>query len=85
MQATSRTDATPASDSATEPTMEQVPDDLNSPRAKLVYLYLATHGAVTEDELCDGLGMKRISLYSILKTLRGADHVTKDGDRYVLN
>ena len=65
--------------------MERVPDDLSSPRAKLVYLYLATHGAVTEDDLCEGLGMKRISLYSILKTLRKGGFVSRDGDRLVLN
>ena len=67
-----------------EPTMEQVPAELSSPRAKLVYLYLATHGAVAEDDLCAGLAMKRISLYSILKTLRERGLVSRDGDRYVL-
>lgn len=61
-----------------------VPDTINSPRAKLVYLYLATHGAVAEDRLCEGLEMKRITLYSILQTLRGADLIDRDDDRYTL-
>lgn len=61
-----------------------VPDAVSSPRGKLVYLYLATHGAVTESELCEGLDMKRLSLYSVLGTLRDADIVARDDDRYVL-
>jgi hypothetical protein len=61
-----------------------VPESINSPRAKLVYLYLATHGAVAEDQLCEGLEMKRITLYSILQTLRGADLVSRDDKRYTL-
>ncbi|WP_246308043.1 helix-turn-helix domain-containing protein [Halorarum salinum] len=81
MQARSR----PESTRDAEPTMERVPAGLSSPRAKLVYLYLATHGAVTEDDLREGLGMKRISLYAILKTLRSGGFVTRDGDRYVLD
>ncbi|WP_345778222.1 TrmB family transcriptional regulator [Halobaculum rubrum] len=64
--------------------MTQLPNGVSSPRAKLVYLYLATHGAVREDNLCDGLSMKRISLYSILQTLREAGHVEKSDGRYAL-
>lgn len=80
MQARTRTER--SGDAAA---MERVPRELSSPRAKLVYLYLATHGAVTEDDLCDGLGMKRISLYAILKTLRNGGFVSREGGRYVLN
>lgn len=65
--------------------MERVPAELSSPRAKLVYLYLATHGAVSEDDLCEGLDMKRLSLYAILKTLRKGGFVSRDDDRYVLD
>lgn len=67
----------------TEP-MTTLPEGVASPRAKLVYLYLATHGAVGEDGLCDGLAMKRISLYSVLKSLRAAGHVEKADGRYAL-
>ncbi|UIO98825.1 TrmB family transcriptional regulator [Halobaculum sp. CBA1158] len=67
-----------------ETPMTRLPDGVSSPRAKLVYLYLATHGAVCEENLCDGLSMKRISLYSILRTLREAGHVEKAEGRYAL-
>ena len=83
MQAQTRPE-TPAEATAETPTMTRVPDDVTSPRGKLVYLYLATHGAVTEDDLCDGLGMKRISLYSIVKTLRTDGHIEKADGRYTL-
>lgn len=66
------------------PAMTRVPENVTSPRGKLVYLYLATHGAVTEDDLCESLGMKRISLYSIVKTLRTDGHVEKADGRYTL-
>jgi DNA-binding MarR family transcriptional regulator len=61
-----------------------VPDDLESPRAKLVYLYLSTHDGATVSELQDGLSMKKITLFSILKTLRGRGLVGQDRDRYVV-
>lgn len=61
-----------------------VPDDLNSPRAKLVYLYLSTHGSATIGELQENLAMKKITLYSILKTLRERELVGQETDRYVL-
>jgi DNA-binding MarR family transcriptional regulator len=61
-----------------------VPDDLESPRAKLVYLYLSTHDGATVSELQDGLSMKKITLFSILKTLRGRGLVGQDRDQYVV-
>ena len=78
------TQADPRNAEATEDPMTELPADLSSPRGKLVYLYLATHGAVEEDDLCEGLGMKRISLYSILQTLREAGHVERVEGRYAL-
>ena len=61
-----------------------IPPSLQSPRAKLVYLFLSTNGTATINELQDGLNMKKISLYSILKTLRKQEIISKDGDRYAL-
>jgi len=61
-----------------------IPTSLQSPRAKLVYLFLSTNGTSTINELQDGLNMKKISLYSILKTLQKQDIVLKDGDSYTL-
>jgi DNA-binding MarR family transcriptional regulator len=62
-----------------------LPPELQSPRAKLVYLYLTTNGDATVSEMGDSLGMKKLSLYSILKTLRKEGMVDCDGDTYALN
>lgn len=63
-----------------DPASIDVPASLTSAKSKLVYLYLATHGTVTETELCEGLEMKRIALYSVLKTLRREDLIEESGD-----
>lgn len=60
-----------------------MPADVESPRGKLVYLYIDTVGGASLDELVDGLDVQRITLYSILKTLQERGLVTKDDDRYV--
>lgn len=65
-------------------TASTVPDDLTSPRAKLVYLYLSTHDGATVKELGTNLDMKKITLYSILRTLRERNLVEQETDRYVL-
>ena len=62
-----------------------LPPELQSPRAKLVYLYLTTNGDATVSEMGDSLGMKKLSLYSILKTLRKEGMVDCDGDTYAPN
>ncbi len=61
-----------------------LPPELQSPRAKLVYLYLTTNDSATVADMCDSLGMKKISLYSILKTLRKQGMIDRDGDAYTL-
>ncbi|MUW15170.1 TrmB family transcriptional regulator [Halorubrum sp. CBA1125] len=62
-----------------------LPPELQSPRAKLVYLYLTTNGDATVSEMGESLGMKKLSLYSILKTLRKEGMVACEGDTYALN
>lgn len=59
-----------------------LPGELSSPRAKLVYLYLSTHGSATLGELQDDLNMKKLSLYSILRTLTDQQLVTRHADSY---
>ena len=66
----------------TKPT-ETLPAEIESPSAKLVYFYLTTHGEATIGELQECLGMKKISLYSILGTLRKRGLVDQETDRYV--
>lgn len=61
----------------------QLPTNVESPRGKLVYLYLATRESATLEELHAELDVPRITLYSVLKTLRGRGLVREDGDRYV--
>jgi DNA-binding IclR family transcriptional regulator len=65
-----------------QPQAATLPAELNSPRAKLVYLYLSTHGGATLSELQDGLDMKKLSLYSILRTLTDQQLVARDADYY---
>jgi sugar-specific transcriptional regulator TrmB len=64
-------------------TTRQLPTGVESPRGKLVYLYLATAESATLEELHDELDVPRITLYSVLKTLRGRDLVREDGQQYV--
>lgn len=63
--------------------LEPIPDELSSPQAKLVYLYLDAVGGATVDDLNEGLAMKKISVLSILSSLTGEGIVEKDGTRYV--
>lgn len=59
-----------------------IPDGIQSPRAKLVYLSLATTGPSTVDELAGALDMPKLALFSVLGTLSDRDLVATDGDTY---
>lgn len=59
-----------------------LPRDLESPRGKLVYLYLAQAEAATLAELQDALDLGALTLYSVLKTLRDRGLVERDGERF---
>lgn len=63
--------------------MRTLPTDLDSPRAKLVYLYLRGSEGATVDELATDLGMTRLALYSVLRTLRRRELVGKERGRFV--
>ena len=60
-----------------------IPEDIESPRAKLIYLYLTTTESATIEELQQALGMKKITLYSLLGTLEKRDLVRRIGEQYV--
>ncbi|UPW00443.1 TrmB family transcriptional regulator [Halorussus gelatinilyticus] len=62
---------------------DELPTELESPRAKLVYLFLQTREA-SIDELQTGLGVKKITLYSILRTLRERELVEKRDGRFAV-
>lgn len=59
-----------------------IPDGVDSARAKLVYLYLATAERATVDELANHLDMQKMALFSVLGTLSADGLVECDGDRY---
>lgn len=66
----------------TTPT-ETLPTGLESPRAKLVYLYLQS-GPASIDELQSGLGVEKLTLYSVLRTLRERALVEKHDGRFAV-
>ena len=68
-------------------TTQQVtmPPSISSPRGKLVYLYLATHGGVSADQLQDGLDMTKLSLFSILQSLEKKGLVEQERGRYAVS
>ena len=78
MQGTMHSRKTPTLDTPS------IPSELESPRAKLVYLFLSTHGEATVSELQSGLDMKKISLYSILSTLCERGLIDQDAESYAL-
>lgn len=58
---------------------EGVPTELVSDGSKLVYLFLDVRGESNVLEMSESLGMKKLSLYSILDTLSSKDLVEGDG------
>ena len=64
-------------------TPNHLPPEVESPRGKLVYLYLSQSGAATLAELKDGLDLGALTLYSVLRTLRKRGLVRQEGDRFV--
>jgi DNA-binding MarR family transcriptional regulator len=62
-----------------------MPPSISSPRGKLVYLYLATHGGVSVDQLQDGLDMTKLSLFSILQSLEKKGLVEQERGRYAVS
>lgn len=64
-------------------TTNSLPGELQSPRGKLVYLYLLQTGGGTVADLRSGLDLDSLTLYSVLKTLRNRGLVQKESDRFV--
>jgi DNA-binding IclR family transcriptional regulator len=59
-----------------------LPAEVDSPRAKLVYLYLDTNGGSTVADLCSELDVPKLTLFSVLKTLRSRELVECEDGRY---
>ncbi|SNZ12241.1 hypothetical protein SAMN06269185_1568 [Natronoarchaeum philippinense] len=71
-------------ESISEPAVDTLPAELDSPRAKLVYLYIATADSAHLTDLQATLGLKKITLFSILDTLQGRDLIEERGDAYAV-
>ncbi|MFP8954010.1 MarR family transcriptional regulator [Natrialbaceae archaeon A-arb3/5] len=71
--------------STTQGTDVSMPDDITSPRAKLVYFYLATRDGATADELRAELDISKGSVLSITGTLRDRGHITHRNETYELS
>lgn len=83
------TEATPDADTAlaeasADPRVVSLPDTLQSPRTKLVYLYLRTAAGAKTAELKRSLGMQALALYPILETLVDEGLVERVDDEYVV-
>ncbi|MFC4541808.1 helix-turn-helix domain-containing protein [Halosolutus amylolyticus] len=61
-----------------------MPDDLDSAQAKLVYLYLATTGGSTIEDLSRTLALKKITVLSLLNTLSSGGYVAQRDETYVV-
>jgi len=62
----------------------ELPQQINSPRGKLVYLYLHCFGETTLQQLEHRLQMKKISLFAVCGKLEDAGVIGRRGDRYFL-
>ncbi|AFZ72867.1 helix-turn-helix domain-containing protein [Natronobacterium gregoryi] len=64
-----------------EPT-EPLPPAIDSPQAKLVYLYLEATGGATATDLARALSMKKIAILSVLNALSSQGLVEKVDAKY---
>lgn len=64
-------------------TPKPLPGELQSPRGKLVYLYLVQSDGATLADLKADLDLGALTLYSVLKTLRERGLVRREDDRFV--
>ncbi|HMB50955.1 TrmB family transcriptional regulator [Natronoarchaeum rubrum] len=71
-------------DTRSETTVDALPDELDSPRAKLVYLYLSVAEDAALADLQETLDLKKITLFSILDTLQRRDLIEHEGETYAV-
>ncbi|MFC4541091.1 MarR family transcriptional regulator [Halosolutus amylolyticus] len=63
--------------------LDRLPTELDSPQAKLVYLYLDATGGSTVADLKETLAMQKIAILSVLASLSKQGLVAKEGETYV--
>lgn len=61
-------------------TAASLPSELESPRAKLVYLYLSDAGEVAVDDVQSALDLRKMTLFGVLDTLDSQGFVERRGD-----
>lgn len=61
----------------------ELPDRFETADTKFIYLYLYIENDATIDELQAALGMKKLTLYSLLQTLTSTGLVDREGAKYV--
>lgn len=61
-----------------------LPTELDSARAKLVYLYLAASDGATAEDLCTDLAVTKGAVLSITGTLRERGYLERTDGRYEL-
>jgi DNA-binding MarR family transcriptional regulator len=59
-----------------------VPAEIESPRGKLVYLYLSSRGAATVGELGAQLDITKLTLLTVLRSLCDRGFVVERDERY---
>jgi DNA-binding transcriptional ArsR family regulator len=69
--------------STVESRIGPLPEELESPRAKLVYLALAVTGGASVAELNESLGVPKLTLLSVLDALTGRELVERRDDGLV--
>ncbi|AHF98489.1 hypothetical protein HALLA_06155 [Halostagnicola larsenii XH-48] len=60
-----------------------LPTELNSPQAKLVYLYLEAADGATVSEVSDALSMKKMTTLSVTNSLSTQGLIEKIDNEYV--
>ena len=61
------------------PQLTPIPSEVESPSAKLVYLYLSAVGGATVTEAKRELAMKQITLLSVINTLTEKGLIERNG------
>lgn len=61
---------------------KSLPPSIQSPRGKLVYLYLATAGRATADEIAQSLDLSGLCCYAVLRKLVERDLVVRSDGAY---
>ena len=61
----------------------RLPQSVSSPQAKLVYFYLDRLGPAPADEVAEALGLQKLAVYGVLRTLARRELVEERENGYV--